>query len=149
MLPAVKIRTLGATANEQKKAARKSREKLRPNSGQRNWHVAKTRTDAVLGFKHTRHLRSAGYESWMFANNSSEERGRYQVLSVSLFDDDVPFYRKRDVCSTQRGVALVVGRLESTGLEAVCSVLFDRERFSQRAASEWWKENCDRFACEL
>ena len=147
MLPEVKTRPLDANdAYESKVRAEKE---LRASGGEHHWHVAKTRTDAVLGFKHTRHLRSAGYESWCFANNSSEERGRYEVLSAFLFDETVPFYRKRDVSSTQRGITLVVGRLESSGSEAVRSVLFDRERFSERAASEWWKNNCQRFACDL
>ena len=72
-----------------------------------------------------------------FAENSTEEKGRFCVADPELFDATT-FYRRRDTGTRQRGVTLVVGKLEEGGREKTCSILFDRDHFDESSAAQWW-----------
>ena len=81
---------------------------------------------------------------YKFASTSSADKGIMYVRPAEDFAVD-SFYRKRDRGTSARGVTLLVGRRESDGREAVVSVLFDRTRFDEAAASEWYESNRSRF----
>ena len=85
-----------------------------------------------------------GLGGFAFAANSTADKGRFSVLDADLFDSST-FFRKRDTGTRARGVTLVVGNLEDGGSQKVCSVLFDREHFTEGAAAQWWEHNCSRF----
>ena len=75
---------------------------------------------------------------------SSAERGRKRVRDARLFE---PSSMRRAVA--EDGVVLLLGELaEHPRTEHVICVLFDRGKFSERAALAWWrdegKEVCER-----
>ena len=65
-------------------------------------------------------------------------------MDAAEFDSST-FFRKRDTGTSTRGVTLVMGNLVEGGAQKVCSILFDREFFSEDAAAQWWEHNCSRF----
>ena len=78
-----------------------------------------------------------------FAPTSSEERGRKRVRDARLFE---PSSMRRAVA--EDGVVLLLGELaEHPRTEHVICVLFDRSKFSERAALQWWREG-GREVCE-
>ena len=88
---------------------------------------------------------AAGHKGFKFrfAENSTEEKGRFCVANPAQFDAST-FYRKRDTGTRQRGVTLVVGQLEDGGREKVSSILFDRDHFDEASASQWWDAHSER-----
>lgn len=86
-----------------------------------------------------------GLGGFAFASKgSTEEKGRFSVADAADFDSST-FFRKRDTGTRTRGVTLVMGNLIEGGAQKVCSILFDREQFSEDAAGQWWEHNCSRF----
>ena len=84
-----------------------------------------------------------------FDPTSSEERGRKRVRDARLFE---PSSMRRAVA--EDGVVLLLGELaEHPRTEHVICVLFDRSKFSERAALQWWREGgrevCERARCSV
>ena len=78
-----------------------------------------------------------------FDPTSSEERGRKRVRDARLFE---PSSMRRAVA--EDGVVLLLGELaEHPRTEHVICVLFDRSKFSERAALQWWRDG-GREVCE-
>ena len=74
---------------------------------------------------------------------SSAERGRKRVRDARLFE---PSSMRRAVA--EDGVVLLLGELaEHPCTEHVICVLFDRGKFSERAALQWWRDG-GREVCE-
>ena len=100
---------------------------------------AADRLDETLAASPQREEDNVGF----FDPTSSEERGRKRVRDARLFE---PSSMRRAVA--EDGVVLLLGELaEHPRTEHVICVLFDRSKFSERAALQWWREG-GREVCE-
>ncbi|CAH0366076.1 unnamed protein product [Pelagomonas calceolata] len=100
---------------------------------------AADRLDETLAASPVREEDDVGF----FDPTSSEERGRKRVRDARLFE---PSSMRRAVA--EDGVVLLLGELaEHPRTEHVICVLFDRSKFSERAALQWWREG-GREVCE-
>ena len=72
-------------------------------------------------------------------------KGHYKVRDVSRFLL-TSMYKRKDRVTRTAGVSLLVGKLENPPHEEkVISALFDTDRFTERAAAQWWEDNGHRF----
>lgn len=72
-------------------------------------------------------------------------KGHYKVRDVSFFLL-TSMYKRKDRVTRTAGVSLLVGKLEDPPHEEkVISALFDTDRFTERAAAQWWEDNGHRF----
>ena len=78
------------------------------------------------------------------ASGSNKLKGKYIVQSPTKFAFD-SFYRKRDKGTIKPGVSLLMARHEDTAKEEPIAVFFDRSKFSEEEASQWWDQNNFRF----
>ena len=75
---------------------------------------------------------------------SNKLKGKYIVQSPTKFAFD-SFYRKRDKGTIKPGVSLLMARHEDTAKEEPIAVFFDRSKFTEEEASQWWDQNNFRF----
>jgi hypothetical protein len=75
---------------------------------------------------------------------SNKHKGKFIVQSPSKFAFD-SFYRKRDKGTIKPGVSLLMARHEDTAKEEPIAVFFDRSKFTEEEASQWWDQNNFRF----
>ena len=74
-----------------------------------------------------------------------KDKGHYKVRDVSRFLL-TSMYKRKDRVTRTPGVSLLVGKLENPPHEEkVISALFDTDRFTERAAAQWWEDNGHRF----
>lgn len=72
-------------------------------------------------------------------------KGHYKVRDVSCFLL-TSMYKRKDRVTRTAGVSLLVGKLEDPPHEEkVISALFDTDRFTEKAAAQWWEDNGHRF----
>ena len=72
-------------------------------------------------------------------------KGHYKVRDVSSFLL-TSMYKRKDRVTRTAGVSLLVGKLEDPPHEEkVISALFDTDRFTEKAAAQWWEDNGHRF----
>ena len=103
----------------------------------RGARAAADRLDETLAASPQREEDDVGF----FDPTSSEERGRKRVRDARLFE---PSSMRRAVA--EDGVVLLLGELaEHPRTEHVICVLFDRSKFSERAALQWWREGGGRW----
>lgn len=80
-----------------------------------------------------------------FFKVDDKDKGHYKVRDVSNFLL-TSMYKRKDRVTRTAGVSLLVGKLEEPPHEEkVISALFDTDRFTERAAAEWWEDNGHRF----
>lgn len=80
-----------------------------------------------------------------FLKVDDKGKGHYKVRDVSRFLL-TSMYKRKDRVTRTAGVSLLVGKLENPPHEEkVISALFDTDRFSERAAAQWWEDNGHRF----
>lgn len=80
-----------------------------------------------------------------FFKVDDKEKGHYKVRDVSCFLL-TSMYKRKDRVTRTAGVSLLVGKLEDPPHEEkVISALFDTDRFTERAAAQWWEDNGHRF----
>ncbi|CAN0270557.1 unnamed protein product [Ascophyllum nodosum] len=80
-----------------------------------------------------------------FFKVDNKDKGHYRVRDVSCFLL-TSMYKRKDRVTRTPGVSLLVGKLEHPPHEEkVISALFDTDRFSERAAAQWWEDNGHRF----
>ena len=72
--------------------------------------------------------------SFVFSLGTNARKGVFRILDSDLFTGD--FHRKRDASSP--GVTLQVGTLEDTFKQAIAAIFFDRSKFTEEQAGEWW-----------
>ena len=75
---------------------------------------------------------------------SNKHKGKFLVQSPNKFAFD-SFYRKRDKGTIKPGVSLLMARHEDTAKEEPIAVFFDRSKFTEEEASQWWDQNNFRF----
>ena len=76
---------------------------------------------------------------------SNDLKGKFVVQSPTKFAFD-SFYRKRDKGTIQKGVSLLMARHEDTSKEEAVAIYFDRSKFSEEQAAQWWETNSFRFS---
>ncbi|CAM9883117.1 unnamed protein product [Ectocarpus fasciculatus] len=80
-----------------------------------------------------------------FFKVDDKDKGHYRVRDVSCFLL-TSMYKRKDRVTRTPGVSLLVGKLEDPPHEEkVISALFDTDRFTERAAAQWWEDNGHRF----
>lgn len=80
-----------------------------------------------------------------FFKVDDKDKGHYKVRDVSRFLL-TSMYKRKDRVTRTAGVSLLVGKLENPPHEEkVISALFDTDRFTERAAAQWWEDNGHRF----
>ena len=80
-----------------------------------------------------------------FFKVDDKDKGHYKVRDVSCFLL-TSMYKRKDRVTRTAGVSLLVGKLEDPPHEEkVISALFDTDRFTERAAAQWWEDNGHRF----
>lgn len=80
-----------------------------------------------------------------FFKVDDKDKGHYKVRDVSRFLL-TSMYKRKDRVTRTAGVSLLVGKLEHPPHEEkVISALFDTDRFTERAAAQWWEDNGHRF----
>lgn len=80
-----------------------------------------------------------------FFKVDGKDKGHYKVRDVSCFLL-TSMYKRKDRVTRTAGVSLLVGKLEDPPHEEkVISALFDTDRFTERAAAQWWEDNGHRF----
>lgn len=84
-------------------------------------------------------------KGYFFFKVDDKDKGHYKVRDVSRFLL-TSMYKRKDRVTRTAGVSLLVGKLEDPPHEEkVISALFDTDRFSERAAAQWWEDNGHRF----
>lgn len=84
-------------------------------------------------------------EGSFFFKVDDKDKGHYKVRDVSLFLL-TSMYKRKDRVTRTAGVSLLVGKLEDPPHEEkVISALFDTDRFTEKAAAQWWEDNGHRF----
>ena len=73
-------------------------------------------------------------QSFLFTLGTNARKGVFRILDSDLFTGD--FHRKRD--PTSNGITLQVGTLETNFKEAIAAIYFDRKKFTEEQAGEWW-----------
>eukprot|EP00903_Cladosiphon_okamuranus_P016556 g15273.t1 len=80
-----------------------------------------------------------------FFKVDDKDKGHYKVRDVSCFLL-TSMYKRKDRVTRTPGVSLLVGKLEDPPHEEkVISALFDTDRFTEKAAAQWWEDNGHRF----
>ena len=75
---------------------------------------------------------------------SNDLKGKFIVQSPTKFAFD-SFYRKRDKGTIKPGVTLLMARHEDTAREEPVAIFFNRSKFTEEEASQWWDQNNFRF----
>ena len=111
-------------------------------------HTRSSEKESALSFKEPYQRYEAG-QAPFFDKSSSDERGRFRVLDASSFD---PNSMRRIVgpdSDADDGVMLLVGRkLDGNGSqrkEYAITILFDRRKFNEEDAENWWRIQRHRF----
>ena len=71
---------------------------------------------------------------------SNDLKGKFIVQSPTKFAFD-SFYRKRDKGTIKPGVTLLMARHEDTAREEPVAIFFNRSKFTEEEASQWWDQN--------
>ena len=77
--------------------------------------------------------------AFRFDPNSTENQGRYRLKDPDLFKR---VWTRRDPRS--EGITHIIGIMRD-GRYGTQAIRFDRDRWSEREAAEWWSRNSDRF----
>jgi len=76
---------------------------------------------------------------------SNDLKGKHVIQDAMPFNIDT-FYRKRDKNSGRDGISLLMARKEDDhAAEEAIAVFFDRTKFTEEDAAEWWLHNRIRF----
>merc|ERR1711916_238873 len=79
--------------------------------------------------------------AFKFDEFSTPTQGNYTLSNVDKYDPGTTFRRACVINGErQRGVGLVISKVERTGFFEVSSIRFHRHIFSQDMAAAWWEE---------
>lgn len=87
----------------------------------------------------------ANAEGFFAKYGTTDRKGKHVIQDAMPFNIDT-FFRKRDKNAGRDGVSLLMARREDNhgSLEAI-AVFFDRSKFTEQQAADWWRDNRIRF----
>ena len=100
--------------------------------------IARAKHDAALDAPTLDIVPVQRRSSFIFSLGTNDRRGVWRLLDSEMFEGN--FHKKRERNGTP-GVTVQIGRLESNMKEAVASIMFDRRKFTEQQAGEWWNKH--------
>ena len=85
------------------------------------------------------------WKDFFAAHGTNDLKGKHVIQDAMPFNIDT-FYRKRDKHSGRDGVSLLMARRDDDhGTQEAIAVFFDRSKFTEEDAADWWMHNKVRF----